>query len=1052
MVDRSRIPNISYGSVSSSGPVISESTDFPTSIYYFRGDQVWKILQFSAITDILFEGLSNEDILLYNSTTNKWENQPLSEADMKVAVDSSATSDYLGTTSAEGVFRVDGTMTYLDGGNFITIGVDTSVVVDNKVAIDAVATAGYLGAVFNDGVLRTNNTITYTDGGDFITLSVPGDNVDHGLLAGLGDDDHPRYVDIDGTRDLTGDWTISTNDIQLTAGQVRFRDATIYIESADAGHLDLIAGTSVDVNTNTINFGTNVDTDVTLNFLGDTNDGVIYWREDDNEFEIGDDILMTTSNQITFRDAAIYIRSANVGHLDINANTIVDINSDLHVTGDIDLTIASYIQFRDAAIFINSNDDGHLDLTADVSIDLNAPVEIDGILFDYDAVNTWMAIDSNIYLNGNSLILEPLAPYYLEGTGDAYLLNIYSAGDLSTDGGTQGYDLGTDTWTLENISTDSIIALTNSYLAIDFTADANNIVLGNNLSLQNYAINDVSALGDGTYTLTMGVATWELDTNLKVDGNLIIGDGVAATDYTLTFDGETSDGVITWMEDEDYFLFADTIFMNGTKRIFFNDSGSSVYYDGTRLHIYDSTGVQLTDQLLVTGQGAPEGDITIQGLRPDLLFDATECFGGVAYNIVKATLTNTDPSGPISIGAIGVYGNANQGVGDPTGRYMYLDARPTTAYNSNTIKIDVTNKVGIALSSSNRPSEALHVNGNILIGTGAAGIDYVLKFDGETSDLISTWMEDEGQLKMEFPNILNTGLWLKPADTGLYTGLAGLNIGSTAAISGRIYYAHNLGNMYINNNYNNTAGIISFNVKGTTNILNLKDTGVLIPSDTVPLILGAGGDASIKYDGTDMVITTDLVAASDFVIDCGTNKTLELTEPVYKDINAGALNFSGPPGLQPDIENFVDEAGADTGIATYGVAIGQGFSGSFEIQHDYKEGTDIVFHVHWQGIAAPSGTDNVQWRLTYTLARDGATLDAVTIVDSADTAFDTQYESVRTDFTAITGTNFLIGDQFLFTLERVAATGDAYAGDALVETVGIHYQVNTIGSRTVTVK
>tara|TARA_Y100000593_G_scaffold93454_1_gene188363 strand:- start:198 stop:2072 length:1875 start_codon:yes stop_codon:yes gene_type:complete len=43
---------------------------------------------------------------------------------------------------------------------------------------------------------------------------------------------------------------------------------------------------------------------------------------------------------------------------------------------------------------------------------------------------------------------------------------------------------------------------------------------------------------------------------LSIGGNLQIGAGAAATDYTLTFDGETNDGVITWLEDEDYFKFS----------------------------------------------------------------------------------------------------------------------------------------------------------------------------------------------------------------------------------------------------------------------------------------------------------------------------------------------------------------------------------------------------------------------------------------------------------------------------------------------------------------
>lgn len=41
--------------------------------------------------------------------------------------------------------------------------------------------------------------------------------------------------------------------------------------------------------------------------------------------------------------------------------------------------------------------------------------------------------------------------------------------------------------------------------------------------------------------------------------NTTIGQGAAGVDYTLTIDGETNDGIITWMEDEDYFQFQDTI-------------------------------------------------------------------------------------------------------------------------------------------------------------------------------------------------------------------------------------------------------------------------------------------------------------------------------------------------------------------------------------------------------------------------------------------------------------------------------------------------------------
>jgi len=204
--------------------------------------------------------------------------------------------------------------------------------------------------------------------------------------------------------------------------------------------------------------------------------------------------------------------------------------------------------------------------------------------------------------------------------------------------------------------------------------------------------------------------------------------------------------------------------------------------------------------------------------------------------------------------------------------------------------------------------------------------------------------------------------------------------------------------------------------------------------DAVSVILGDGGVANFTRIEADGTIEFNGAAT------------------VWKDINMGSAQLSRPSSSQPDLVNFVDEAGADTGIQTYGFAVGEKVHGSFELQHDYKEGSDFTFHVHWQGITAPTGTDNVQWRLTYTFGIDDATLDAVTIIDSADTPFDTQYEFVRSDIVVISGTNRKIGDQMLFTLERVAATGDAYAGDASIATAGIHYEVDTVGSRQIIAK
>ena len=56
--------------------------------------------------------------------------------------------------------------------------------------------------------------------------------------------------------------------------------------------------------------------------------------------------------------------------------------------------------------------------------------------------------------------------------------------------------------------------------------------------------------------------------------SLTIGDGTAGTDIAVTFDGETNDGVLTWMEDEDYFQFSDDILISTTEKIQFRDTAN----------------------------------------------------------------------------------------------------------------------------------------------------------------------------------------------------------------------------------------------------------------------------------------------------------------------------------------------------------------------------------------------------------------------------------------------------------------------------------------------
>lgn len=106
---------------------------------------------------------ANGTALTSDGTIPEWT----TVTDELVGVDAEATPGYLGAAGCDGVLRVDCTLTYTDGGDWVTLGVTYS----GMLAVDAEATPGYLGAAANDGILRVDSSMGYADGGDFITLS-----------------------------------------------------------------------------------------------------------------------------------------------------------------------------------------------------------------------------------------------------------------------------------------------------------------------------------------------------------------------------------------------------------------------------------------------------------------------------------------------------------------------------------------------------------------------------------------------------------------------------------------------------------------------------------------------------------------------------------------------------------------------------------------------------------------------------------------------------------------------------------------------------------------
>ena len=136
--------------------------------------------------------------------------------------------------------------------------------------------------------------------------------------------------------------------------------------------------------------------------------------------------------------------------------------------------------------------------------------------------------------------------------------------------------------------------------AADINAEFNELLAAFDTTLGH--THDGTAAEGGPITKLLGTA-------------ITIGDATAGTDIAVTFDGETADGVLTWMEDEDYFKFSDDILMNSTERLNFGDTGTYIFQstDG-QLDIVADTEIQIAATTIdINGAVDISGALTLAG-------------------------------------------------------------------------------------------------------------------------------------------------------------------------------------------------------------------------------------------------------------------------------------------------------------------------------------------------------------------------------------------------------------------------------------------------------
>lgn len=199
-------------------------------------------------------------------------------------------------------------------------------------------------------------------------------------------------------------------------------------------------------------------------------------------------------------------------------------------------------------------------------------------------------------------------------------------------------------------------------------------------------------------------------------------------------------------------------------------------------------------------------------------------------------------------------------------------------------------------------------------------------------------------------------------------------------------------------------------------------------------------------------IKTDTTTPTDLTITTGAAKTLVLATPVYKDLICGL--FSGKAGTS----NVPTWAALVGNITAYRFAADDYLETSAEVQHDYKEGTEIEVHVHWATNGVDADDRAVKWEVEYSIANMNTGAFSASVVltgQTTITAGTTDHTHLYTSMTAtIAGAGRKIGDVILARVRRIAATGGLSAPSAnpFGLQVGFHYQSDTVGSRQVGIK
>lgn len=139
-------------------------------------------------------------------------------------------------------------------------------------------------------------------------------------------------------------------------------------------------------------------------------------------------------------------------------------------------------------------------------------------------------------------------------------------------------------------------------------------------------------------------------------------------------------------------------------------------------------------------------------------------------------------------------------------------------------------------------------------------------------------------------------------------------------------------------------------------------------------------------------------------------------------------------------------------IQQFTFAINDYVSDNLELLHEYKEESDMSFHIHWSNQGTESTTKSVIWSLEYAKANTYGAFTTATVTASADITVGTvDRQHFITAFPTVSGTGIGIGALFAYNIKRIAS-GNEPTQNPFGLQVSAHIEQDTLGSRQVFTK